>query len=363
MGTFKALQPVMTVALAITAFLVAPAAADVSFEGKTIQMGIGSSPGGGTDRAARLAAQFLEKYLPGNPSVVVKNFGAGGGKIRAANYLALEAPKDGTFVLGLDTSPIRPSTVLRDVARYDPRKFHPVGGVNRGGSVILIRQDAHPRLEDAASKPVIVGAISGTRTWQTMLLMGKEYLGWNLKWVPGYKGTSSMVKALRQGEIDVLATNNAYIIDEMVKDGVVDLLAQEGQVAGTGYKPRTTFPDVPLFPEMLAPVLRTDAHGMGVIVGLAWSQQGDLLALRGDDHAALECYGRANAVLGQHPNERSEALNQRLIYGVYETTQEFFVRVIERQTNRQIKVIPPEDFLEMRARLQETVGALLDEEI
>ena len=224
--------------------------AEVSFEGKSIHMGIGSSPAGGTDLAARLAARVLEKYLPGNPTVIVRNFGAGGGKIRAANYLALEAPTDGTWVLGLDTSPIRPSTVMRKVARYDPRKFHAVGGVNRGGSVILIRKDAHPRLEDPNAKPVIVGAIAGTRTWQTMLMMGKEYLGWNVRWVPGYKGTSSMVKALRQGEIDVLATNNAYIIDGMVKDGIVDLLAQEGQVAGAGYKPRITFPDVPLFPVM-----------------------------------------------------------------------------------------------------------------
>ncbi len=62
----------------------------------------------------------------------------------------------------------------------------------------------------------------------------------------------------------------------------------------------------------ISPVLRTDAHGMSVVVGLAWSQRGDLLALGGDDEGALECYGRANAVLDQHPNERSEALAGRM---------------------------------------------------
>lgn len=64
--------------------------------------------------------------------------------------------------------------------------------------------------------------------------------------------------------------------------------------------------------EVLAPVLRTEAHGMTVVVGLAWSQRGDLFALRGDDEAALECYGRANAVLDQHPHARSEALGGRM---------------------------------------------------
>jgi len=63
---------------------------------------------------------------------------------------------------------------------------------------------------------------------------------------------------------------------------------------------------------VLTPVLGTEAHGMGVVVGLAWSQRGDLLALEGDDEAALECYGRANGVLDQHPNGRSEALAGRM---------------------------------------------------
>lgn len=63
---------------------------------------------------------------------------------------------------------------------------------------------------------------------------------------------------------------------------------------------------------VLAPLLSTDARGMAVAVGLAWSQRGDLLALDGDDSAALECYGRANAILHAHPSERSEALNGRM---------------------------------------------------
>lgn len=230
----------------------APAADGVSFKDKTIQLGIGSDPGGGTDRAGRLLAQYMEKHLPGNPTVSVRNFGAGGGKIRAANYLALQAPKDGSFFLQADTTPLRPDVVKRKVSRYDPRKFRPIGAINRGGSIILVRKQAMPRLEDAKADPVIVGAISGTRRWQIMLTTGKAHLGWNLRWIPGYKGTSAMVQALRQGEIDVIATHNAYIIDELVKDGVVELVAQEGQVEGGKYVPRVTYPNVPIFPDMLA---------------------------------------------------------------------------------------------------------------
>ena len=257
----------LTVALATAALVVlslSPATAEVSLKGKTVQMGIGSDPGGGTDRAGRLVGQFLEKYLPGKPTVVIKNFGAGGGKIRAANYLALEAPKDGTFALQGDASPLQPHVLRRKVARYDPTKFRPVGAINRGGSVIFVRKDAHKRLMDAKAKPVIVGAISGTRSWQIMLLMAKEYMGWNLKWVPGYKGTGALTKAIRQGEIDMFATNNVYVINELVKDGVVDLLAQEGQGEGNDYVPRDSFKDVAIFPKLLAkanpPEIAIDAY-------------------------------------------------------------------------------------------------------
>jgi tripartite-type tricarboxylate transporter receptor subunit TctC len=44
----------------------------VNFAGKTITMIIGYAPGGGTDTSGRLIAQFLAKYLPGSPNVIVE---------------------------------------------------------------------------------------------------------------------------------------------------------------------------------------------------------------------------------------------------------------------------------------------------
>ena len=163
---------------------------EVSFKGKTIEVGIGSSPGGGTDRTGRLIARHIGEYLPGNPTVVVKNFGSGGGKIRAANFLTLEAPADGTFVLQGDNSPVQPETVRRKVARYDPRDWKLVGSINRGGRLVFVRKDAHARLLDPKADPVIVGATTGGRGWQIILTTAKEHLGWNLRWVPGYEDSA-----------------------------------------------------------------------------------------------------------------------------------------------------------------------------
>ena len=76
------------------------------YRGKTIAITVGAAAGGGYDIYARLVARQLGKYIPGNPAVIVQNIpGAGGNK--AASYVALQAPKDGTAI-----GAIQPSSIL-----------------------------------------------------------------------------------------------------------------------------------------------------------------------------------------------------------------------------------------------------------
>lgn len=240
-------------ACGLWALAVAPAAlAEVSFEGKTVKVIVASNAGGGTDLSGRLINRFMQKYLPGNPRFVYQYMGAGGGKIKAANYLANRIKPDGMTFMQTDSSPIQPHVLRRKVIKYDPTKFIAIGGIHRGGSVLFIRKDAHKRLTDKNAAKVNVGGISGARAWQAMNVWGAEFLGWNLKWIVGYPGTGALVKAISQGEIDILATQNAYIINELKGEGVIDLIAQEGIRGADGYTPRSSFKDVPIFPELMA---------------------------------------------------------------------------------------------------------------
>lgn len=225
-------------------------AAEVSFKGKTVQMIVASNAGGGTDRIGRLFGLYLEKYLPGKPNIVYRNMGAGGGKIRAANYLALQAKPDGMTLMQTDSSVILPTNVRRKVAKYDPRDFPAIGGFNAGGSVVFGRKGTKARLT-GSGEPLVVGAISGSRSWQAMMVWGKAYLGWNVRWIPGYKGTRALMKALRQGEIDMMATASSKRIDGMLKDDVIELIAQEGVGGLDNPKARNAYPNVPVFPVLL----------------------------------------------------------------------------------------------------------------
>jgi tripartite-type tricarboxylate transporter receptor subunit TctC len=65
------------------------------FKGRTIDLYIGYSVGGGYDVYARMIARHMGRHIPGNPTVTPKNM-EGAGSIRLANWLYNVAPRDGT---------------------------------------------------------------------------------------------------------------------------------------------------------------------------------------------------------------------------------------------------------------------------
>src|SRR5438876_9988300 len=56
------------------------------YQGKTVRIVVGLTPGGFYDRWARLLARFMPLYIPGNPNFVVQNM-AGAGSMIAMNHL------------------------------------------------------------------------------------------------------------------------------------------------------------------------------------------------------------------------------------------------------------------------------------
>src|SRR5919106_6470191 len=86
------------------------------FESKPVKIIGGSAPGGGYDTFGRMVARFSGKYLPGNPSFVVKNI-PGGGQLRGLRA-AMKSPPDG-LTLGI----LHPRFVQRELAGIDVPDF------------------------------------------------------------------------------------------------------------------------------------------------------------------------------------------------------------------------------------------------
>jgi tripartite-type tricarboxylate transporter receptor subunit TctC len=74
-----------------------------NFEGKRIQIIVPFNEGGGTDSYSRFLQQYMQKYLPGNPRILVINKPGAGG-ILGTNHFQQRATKDGTWVMAVSTS-------------------------------------------------------------------------------------------------------------------------------------------------------------------------------------------------------------------------------------------------------------------
>lgn len=236
------------------------AAQQVSFEGKTIKVLIGSKPGGGTTRTSRLVGTHIVRFLPGKPDVIYQNMPGGGG-IKATNYFYNVVEPDGTTVLGSARSKLSPLTLRRPAAKYDPTKYNFIGGTAGIGTIVMIRKEAKPRLTDSSAKPVVYGAKDGSRSGAQVALWGKEYLGWNVKWVVGYQGTPAVLMAGRRGEIDLFANQNLFKVKPLLQEADVEAIAQIGIVGDDGSLiPRPQFSDVPVFEKMIRPKLDAKAE-------------------------------------------------------------------------------------------------------
>lgn len=86
----------------------------------------------------------------------------------------------------------------------------------------------------------------------------------------------------------------------------------------------------------------------------------DPLARRGDQES-LEVQDLRQAV--DELNTAMEALNQRYRFGIYEDTDQFYVQVQDAASGRVLRTRPIEDLLELRRRLQDMVGLVVDEEL
>src|SRR5215216_7595439 len=142
---------------------------------KALTMIIGYPSGGGVDATGRLFAQFLTKYLPGNPPVIVRNMPGADGRV-ALNFFVRQVKPDGLTLTTGSSTQLDPMNYRVSTSQYDPTKFAFVGGLSRGGTFQVISKSADERLTNKSAAPVPVGAVDGTRSGEQMSSWGMEFL-------------------------------------------------------------------------------------------------------------------------------------------------------------------------------------------
>lgn len=226
-----------------------------SFAGKTIHVITGYAPGGGTDAAARIMARHLPRYLPGNPSTAVRNMPGADGML-AANYFAQQVAPDGLTIMMMSSTQSDPNIYRKPQSKQDPTSLGVVGGIGRGGTVLILRKDAQSRLTSQGSAPVIMGVTGAVpRSGMQAAAWGADALDWNVRWVTGYRGTEDLILALERGEIDMTSTGNMFQIRKLTDSGKYIIVSQSGSFVDGKFLPRAEFGDAPLMQATVAPKL------------------------------------------------------------------------------------------------------------
>jgi len=173
------------------------------FEGKTLRIIVGLSPGGGFDTYARTIGRHLSKHVPGNPTVIVDNM-PGAGSIIMANHMFKVAKPDGLTMGHFNGALILGQVLGQAGIEFDARKFEYIGAaVNEDVTCSLSKATGITNIEQwkAAKTPVKLGGVAPGATPDNSARILQAALGLPVQVVTGYKGTSRIRLAVESGEL------------------------------------------------------------------------------------------------------------------------------------------------------------------
>jgi len=200
------------------------------YKGKTITIVQGRDPGGTGDLRVRALVPFLQKYIPGSPTIIME-FMPGGGSRKAANHVFRNAKPDGLTIGNLSSGMVSLAILGESGVLYDIDKFHYLGSpYSTYHSVFFTRRDAGwNTLEKlrAATGVKIGGQSLGFSTYNEGRLFG-YMLGLKDPLFIAAFGGAELDPAVLRGEIDGRATGPDTVLQrnrDFIDKGLVDFHA------------------------------------------------------------------------------------------------------------------------------------------
>ena len=106
------------------------------YKGKTITMIQGREPGGTGDMRVRAMIPFLQKYIPGNPTIISEYMPGGGGR-KATNYIFKGARPDGLTMGNVGSGLVANGVLGATGVQYDLDKLIYLGAANSANHYIF----------------------------------------------------------------------------------------------------------------------------------------------------------------------------------------------------------------------------------
>ncbi len=222
------------------------------YQGKTVTIIVGTKAGDVYDLYPRLVAEFLPKYIPGNPNIIIQNVAGAAGLI-ATNQVYNIAKPDGLTLGAIYPALYFEQLAKRPEVKFDWSKFIWIGSTVSSNSLMYMRADTpYKSMDDirTATTPPKCGATGVTSSAYYMPKLLEDAIGTKFDIVPGYVAGQDIDLAVERGEVQCRAfTVNAFFAREPFitwrKKNFVRVMYQ------TGSKRDPRLKDVVLFNELM----------------------------------------------------------------------------------------------------------------
>jgi tripartite-type tricarboxylate transporter receptor subunit TctC len=178
------------------------------YGGLQMKMIIRSGPAGSYDTYGRLLARHMGRHIPGNPTMIAVNMPGASG-IKAANYVAEIAPRDGSIVTNVSLGfPMYQAMGQLKAVKTDMRDFNWLGTLNATNQVLGMWHTAPVKtLDDAKRIEGLVGAATPESTGAQLPRAYNILLGTKFKVVTGYGDIAAVRLAIERGEVGGIGSN------------------------------------------------------------------------------------------------------------------------------------------------------------
>jgi tripartite-type tricarboxylate transporter receptor subunit TctC len=217
--------------------------AESFYKDKTLKLLVASGSGGGYDTYTRVLGRHIGRHVPGQPNIVVQNMPGASG-LKATNYIANSAPKDGSEILATYNAILIEPLVGGNAVQFDILKLTMIGSISKVQNLCVVwNTSSIQRIEDAMEREVVLAATGATGNAATLPRLLNLIVGTKFKVVMGYSTSESRL-AVERGEAEgicgysygtLVASSPDWILNHKVR-----ILIQNGR------KPHPKIPDVPL---------------------------------------------------------------------------------------------------------------------
>jgi tripartite-type tricarboxylate transporter receptor subunit TctC len=230
-------------------FLSDPAFSQEFYKGKTLTVIQGREPGGSGDVRTKAAQPFLQKYIPGNPTILFEYMPGGGGR-KAANHIAKVASADGLTIANMGGGFVANGILGAEGVLYDVDKLNFLGNPNSEVQYIFV---THSKLGLSSLEKLraysglrIAGQAVGHDQYTVSRLFAWLLDLKNPRFVVGYSG-NEVYLAVENGEADsrvVTAESVMFTHSHWIEKKVMNLHAIHKVPKGKNHPSFANVPEI-----------------------------------------------------------------------------------------------------------------------